>query len=262
MRDGDDSVPFDDSDFHKGSGFIGADEHRHRVALHEVADGETKGMEHCLITDDMPVGAVEDDGLRLQLTSLLATRKLAKCKGRLLLMKWAALGAAVAAIAGFGLLGCTASVPEPMTTQSHAADAEPGTACPEQFLAWAELTHGVNRDAAPAVGEFGAVLAALPAPTCALGGDASGVVLLWLDRDPDALSAISAELRQAAHTLGYTVLVEHSDQHSELHNLGLFDDDAPVSRVVVQQHDAGSPGLRELSLGDEVPALSVQFTVG
>ena len=132
--------------------------------------------------------------------------------------------------------------------------------CPEQYLTWAELTHGVSRDSASAVEEFDATLAALPKPTCALGGDASGAVFLWLDRDPDALSAISAKVRQAAHTLGYTVLVEHSGQHSELHNLGLFDGQALASRVVVQQHDAGSPGLRELSLGNDVPALSVQFT--
>lgn len=158
------------------------------------------------------------------------------------------------------LAGCTTPAPEPQPTSTHNAAPVETIGCPEQFLTWAELTHGVSRDTAPVVDEFAAVLAALPAPTCALGGDASGAVLLWLDRDPDALSAMSAQVRQVAQTLGYTVLVEHSGQLRKLYNLGLFDGEAPVSRVIVQQHDAGSPGLRELSLGDDAPALSVQFT--
>lgn len=78
MCDGDDAVPLDHADFHEGAGFIEADEHCHRIVLHEVVDGETECVEHSFIRDAVPVGTVEDDRLYRHATSLLAARKLAK----------------------------------------------------------------------------------------------------------------------------------------------------------------------------------------
>lgn len=46
MRNGKDTVPLDYTDLNEGACVIGADEHRHRVVLHEVADMEPYGVEH------------------------------------------------------------------------------------------------------------------------------------------------------------------------------------------------------------------------
>lgn len=54
-------------------GFIGADEHRHRVVLHEVADGETERMQHGPIGHTVPVGTVQDDRFQSHVTRLLVT---------------------------------------------------------------------------------------------------------------------------------------------------------------------------------------------
>ena len=64
MNNGDGAVPFDDSDFDQGAGLVGADEHRHRIVLHEVPDRETERMEHHGIRDAVPVGTVKDDRFR------------------------------------------------------------------------------------------------------------------------------------------------------------------------------------------------------
>lgn len=45
MGDSDQTVPFDDADFDQDAGLVGADEHGHRVVLHEVPDRETERME-------------------------------------------------------------------------------------------------------------------------------------------------------------------------------------------------------------------------
>ena len=50
-----------------------------RVVVHEIADRETERMEHHRIRDAVPVGTVEDAGLRLHAASLLVARELAKC---------------------------------------------------------------------------------------------------------------------------------------------------------------------------------------
>jgi len=63
VDDGDDAVPLDHTDFHEGAGAIGADEHRHRVVLHEMAEGETERVEHRRIRDSVPMGTVQDDRL-------------------------------------------------------------------------------------------------------------------------------------------------------------------------------------------------------
>jgi hypothetical protein len=78
VNDGDDAMPLDNADFDESATPAGADEHRHRIVLHEVADRESKCMEHCLIRDAVPVSAVKDDRLRLHGTSLLAAKELAK----------------------------------------------------------------------------------------------------------------------------------------------------------------------------------------
>ena len=78
VRDSDDSVPLDDADLHQGAGLIGADEHRHRIVLHEMSDREAERMKHRLIRNAVPVGTIQDDRLRLHSTRLLATRELAK----------------------------------------------------------------------------------------------------------------------------------------------------------------------------------------
>lgn len=73
MGDGNDAVPLDHADLDESAGFIGADEHRHRVVLHEVADGETERMQHGPIDRTVPVGTVQDDRFQSHVTRLLVT---------------------------------------------------------------------------------------------------------------------------------------------------------------------------------------------
>lgn len=65
MDDRDDAVPLDYADFDQSAGFVGADEHRHRIVLHEVPDGVTERVEHRRFRDSMSIGALENDRARL-----------------------------------------------------------------------------------------------------------------------------------------------------------------------------------------------------
>ncbi len=72
-------MPFDDPDLNKSSGLIGADEHRHRIVLHEVTFGELECVEYRFVRYTVPVGTVEDSWLGLHFARLLVGLPQASC---------------------------------------------------------------------------------------------------------------------------------------------------------------------------------------
>ncbi len=70
--DSNDTLPLDDAYLNENAGLVSTYEHRHRIVLHKVTNGEAQCVEHSLIRHTVPICTVEDDGVLLHVARLLA----------------------------------------------------------------------------------------------------------------------------------------------------------------------------------------------
>lgn len=63
MSYGNDVVPLNDTDLNENTCRIWADEHRHRIVLHEMAHRKTKRVERRRARGTVTVGTLEDERL-------------------------------------------------------------------------------------------------------------------------------------------------------------------------------------------------------